>query len=39
MEWIWNRHFAAVAGDAVAWECWPSKDGEWRLHDWLLGLL
>ncbi|KAG4025882.1 hypothetical protein MFRU_049g00530 [Monilinia fructicola] len=38
VEWIWNRHFAAVAGDAVAWECWPSKDGEWRLHDWLLGL-
>jgi hypothetical protein len=23
VEWIWNQHFAAVAGDALAWESVP----------------
>lgn len=23
IEWLWNRHFAAVAGDALAWESVP----------------
>jgi kynurenine formamidase len=23
VEWLWNRHFAAVAGDALAWESVP----------------
>jgi kynurenine formamidase len=23
VEWVWNRHFAAVAGDALAWEPVP----------------
>lgn len=24
-EWIWNHHFAAVAGDSPAWEAMPPK--------------
>lgn len=23
VEWLWNHHFAAVAGDAIAFEAWP----------------
>jgi kynurenine formamidase len=23
--WLWNHHFAAVAGDAIAFEAWPPK--------------
>lgn len=23
VEWVWNHHFAAVAGDALAWEAVP----------------
>lgn len=26
VEWIWNKHFAAVAGDANVFEAWPAKD-------------
>jgi len=25
VEWLWNHHFAAVAGDAIAFEAWPAK--------------
>ena len=25
MEWLWNHHFAAVAGDAIAFEAWPPR--------------
>jgi hypothetical protein len=25
VEWLWNHHFAAVAGDAIAFEAWPPK--------------
>ncbi|KAF7864067.1 hypothetical protein EAF04_007032 [Stromatinia cepivora] len=40
VEWIWNRHFSAVAGDTVGFECSPpaEKHSEWVLHDWLLSL-
>ena len=31
-----NRYFAAVAGDAPSWECWPPKD--WALVSFLLVL-
>lgn len=27
-KWIWNKHFAAVAGDMIAFEHIPSKDPE-----------
>lgn len=25
VEWLWDHHFAAVAGDAIAFESWPPK--------------
>jgi len=25
VEWRWNHHFAAVAGNAIAFEAWPPK--------------
>jgi hypothetical protein len=25
MEWLWDCHFAAVAGDAIGFEAWPPK--------------
>lgn len=28
VEWFWNKHFAAVGGDAVAFEAWPPAKGE-----------
>jgi len=34
VEWLWNHHFAAVAGDAVGFESWPW--GAMTLHDHLL---
>ncbi|KAN0099539.1 hypothetical protein V8E51_013314 [Hyaloscypha variabilis] len=33
--WLHDSYFAAVAGDAPSWECWPPK--EWALHEFLLG--
>ncbi|KAH8762363.1 hypothetical protein BGZ57DRAFT_943859 [Hyaloscypha finlandica] len=33
--WLHDSYFAAVAGDAPAWECWPPK--QWALHEFLLG--
>lgn len=27
LEWLWNQHFAAVAGDSIGWEAWPPKSG------------
>jgi hypothetical protein len=27
IEWLWNRHFSAVAGDALAWESVPYPTG------------
>ncbi|PWN44191.1 hypothetical protein IE81DRAFT_311036 [Ceraceosorus guamensis] len=37
-EWIWNNHFAAVAGDAPAFESWPPRPEEQFLHETLLGM-
>ncbi|PVH69582.1 hypothetical protein DL98DRAFT_564391 [Cadophora sp. DSE1049] len=34
-EWLWDHHFAAVAGDAIAFEAWPPK-APYRLHDHFL---
>jgi hypothetical protein len=25
VEWLWNHHFAAAAGDAIAFEAWPPR--------------
>ena len=37
VRWLYDRHFAAVAGDTVAFESWPPKlDKGWCLHEWLL---
>ncbi|KAL2354985.1 putative cyclase-domain-containing protein [Cryomyces antarcticus] len=38
VEWLWNRHFAAVGGDANVFEAWPAKDERYRLHDNLIAL-
>jgi kynurenine formamidase len=38
VEWLWDSHFSAVAGDAIAWEAWPPK-APYRLHDHLLAML
>ncbi|KAL5041444.1 hypothetical protein BDW71DRAFT_201361 [Aspergillus fruticulosus] len=45
-KWFWNKHFAAVAGDAIAFECLPSTKedgtegtiGDLVLHQYFLGL-
>lgn len=35
LEWLWDSGFAAVAGDAVAFEAFPSKT-DFYLHEYLL---
>ncbi|KAJ9611196.1 hypothetical protein H2200_004379 [Cladophialophora chaetospira] len=37
VKWLWNRHFAAVASDTLAFEAWPTKP-PFSLHDWLLAM-
>ncbi|KIW77776.1 hypothetical protein Z517_07609 [Fonsecaea pedrosoi CBS 271.37] len=34
--WLWDSRFAAVAGDAVSWECYPPPSDGSMLHQWLL---
>ncbi|KAB5560334.1 putative cyclase-domain-containing protein [Coniochaeta sp. 2T2.1] len=38
VKWLWNHHFAAVAGDTVSFEVSPVPlgKGEVALHEWLL---
>lgn len=31
VEWLWNQHFSAVAGDANVFEAWPAKDDRYRM--------
>jgi len=38
IEWLWNHHFSAVAGDACVFEAWPAKDEKYRLHDNLISM-
>lgn len=26
VEWLWNHHFSAVAGDAIGFEMWPPQE-------------
>ncbi|KAK3116689.1 hypothetical protein LTR53_002665 [Teratosphaeriaceae sp. CCFEE 6253] len=35
VEWIWDHHFAALAGDSISFEQWPF-DSEWKLHEFQL---
>ncbi|SPO28117.1 uncharacterized protein UTRI_04508_B [Ustilago trichophora] len=37
-EFLWNHHFAAVAGDSPAFEARPTKQGECMLHETLLAM-
>lgn len=37
-EWLHDHYFAAVAGDAPAFEVWPGEEGGWKLHEYLLAL-
>ncbi|QIW97636.1 hypothetical protein AMS68_003154 [Peltaster fructicola] len=37
VRWLYDHHFAAVAGDTVAFEAWPPPlEAGWCLHEWLL---
>lgn len=37
VRWLYDHHFAAVAGDTVAFEAWPPPmETGWCLHEWLL---
>lgn len=40
VEWLWDHHFAAVAGDNIAFEAWPPKAPHSKLglsfHTWPL---
>ncbi|KAF7197789.1 hypothetical protein HII31_00878 [Pseudocercospora fuligena] len=37
VRWLYDRHFAAVAGDTIAFEAWPPPfESGWTLHEWLL---
>lgn len=37
VRWLYDHHFAAVAGDTVAFEAWPPPiPSGWCLHEWLL---
>lgn len=35
---LWNNHFAAIAGDQPALESWPPPEGVHHLHQSILGL-
>ncbi|KAH8670115.1 hypothetical protein BGZ60DRAFT_563636 [Tricladium varicosporioides] len=36
LKWVWEHHFAAVAGDALAWEALPMQSEEYSIHQWML---
>ncbi|UPK94356.1 hypothetical protein LCI18_005291 [Fusarium solani-melongenae] len=37
VRWLYRHHFAALAGDAVAFEAWPrNPNNPWSLHEWAL---
>ncbi|KAF2163761.1 hypothetical protein M409DRAFT_25945 [Zasmidium cellare ATCC 36951] len=37
VRWFYEHHFAAVAGDTIAFESWPpNMESGWTLHEWLL---
>ena len=39
VKWLWNHHFAALAGDTIGFECFPAPFGakdEVILHEWII---
>ncbi|KKO97854.1 hypothetical protein THAR02_10041 [Trichoderma harzianum] len=37
IRWLYKHHFAAMAGDTVAFEAWPrDMENPWALHEWSL---
>ncbi|KAL7953712.1 putative cyclase domain-containing protein [Trichoderma compactum] len=37
VRWLYKHHFAAMAGDTVAFEAWPrDMANPWALHEWCL---
>jgi kynurenine formamidase len=36
VQWLYSKHFSAVAGDAQGFEAWPFPE-DCCLHEWLLG--
>jgi kynurenine formamidase len=36
VEWLWNHHFAAVAGDNIGFEVWPTDPDYLKSHKSLL---
>lgn len=32
VEWLWEKHFAAVGGDANVFEAWPARDERYRTY-------
>ncbi|KAH8646848.1 putative cyclase-domain-containing protein [Xylariales sp. PMI_506] len=36
--WLWNHHFAMVAGDTMAFEAWPPTPGEMALHEYMISM-
>ena len=37
VEWLWDHHFAAIAGDTIAMEAWPPQ-GDFAIHDFSLAM-
>ncbi|RAK95925.1 uncharacterized protein BO80DRAFT_418002 [Aspergillus ibericus CBS 121593] len=36
LRWLWDKGFAAAAGDMPSLEAWPCQDPNYFLHEWLL---
>ncbi|KAI5201822.1 hypothetical protein E4T39_05048 [Aureobasidium subglaciale] len=36
VRWMWEKRFAAVAGDQPSFEAWPCQNTDYLLHEWLL---
>ncbi|KAI4735377.1 hypothetical protein E4T50_14113 [Aureobasidium sp. EXF-12298] len=36
VRWMWEKGFAAVAGDQPSFEAWPCQNTDYLLHEWLL---
>lgn len=36
LRWLWEKEFAAVAGDMLAFEALPFQSTDYSLHEWLL---
>ncbi|KAK9441698.1 hypothetical protein VB005_06340 [Metarhizium brunneum] len=36
LRWLWDKGFAAIAGDHPAMEAWPCQNLDFQLHQWVL---